>query len=60
VPVLSPAACDRLMSHDWPGNVRELENVMQRALVLRDGDQIDAGDIMIAATAGTARLAAAA
>ncbi|SNS84716.1 two-component system, response regulator FlrC [Sphingomonas laterariae] len=41
------AALDRLMAHSWPGNVRELENVLQRALLLRDGDRIDAGDLSI-------------
>jgi two-component system, response regulator FlrC len=41
------AALDRLMAHDWPGNVRELENVLQRALLLRSGDRIDADDLAI-------------
>ncbi len=41
------AALDRLMAHDWPGNVRELENVLQRALLLRSGDRIDAADLAI-------------
>ncbi|PTD27307.1 MULTISPECIES: sigma-54 interaction domain-containing protein [Sphingomonas] len=45
------AALDRLMAHGWPGNVRELENVLQRALLLRDGDRIDAGDLSIEAMA---------
>ena len=30
-----------LMRHDWPGNVRELENVIQRAIILSRGVQID-------------------
>jgi two-component system response regulator FlrC len=35
---LTPAALQRLKTYSWPGNVRELENVMQRALLLADGD----------------------
>jgi len=44
---LSEDARQRLRSHDWPGNVRELDNVIQRALVLRQGSEIRAADIMI-------------
>jgi two-component system, response regulator FlrC len=40
-------ALDRLMAHDWPGNVRELDNVIQRALLLRVGDRIEADDLAI-------------
>ncbi|USI73726.1 sigma-54 interaction domain-containing protein [Sphingomonas morindae] len=40
-------ALDRLMAHDWPGNVRELDNVLQRALLLRGGDRIEAEDLAI-------------
>ena len=40
-------ALDRLMTHGWPGNVRELENVLQRAMLMRDGDRIEASDLMI-------------
>jgi two-component system, response regulator FlrC len=43
------SAIERLMSHGWPGNVRELENVLQRAMLLRAGDRIDAGDLTIEA-----------
>ncbi len=44
-PVLSPEACALLRSYGWPGNVRELDNVMQRALIVHDGRQIEARDI---------------
>jgi two-component system response regulator FlrC len=40
-------ALDRLMTHDWPGNVRELENVLQRAMLMRDGTRIEADDLII-------------
>jgi two-component system response regulator FlrC len=43
------AAIDRLMSHGWPGNVRELENVLQRAMLLRMTDRIEAHDLTIEA-----------
>lgn len=39
------AALDKLVDHGWPGNARQLGNVLQRALVLREGDRIDAGDL---------------
>ncbi len=37
---LSQGALDLLMHYNWPGNVRELENVMERALLVCDGDTI--------------------
>ncbi|MFT4993978.1 MAG: two-component system response regulator FlrC [Paraglaciecola sp.] len=46
-PKLTAAARSKLLQHSWPGNVRELENVIQRALILGDGQQIDAQDLMI-------------
>ena len=48
LPALQAEAAQVLLTHAWPGNVRELENVMQRAMVLCDGDQIRAGDIELA------------
>jgi DNA-binding NtrC family response regulator len=43
----SGEAMHRLMAYAWPGNVRELQNVIERALILEDGDQIEAGDLPI-------------
>lgn len=41
----SAAAEQALAGHDWPGNVRELENVIQRALILQQGQIIDTDDL---------------
>lgn len=42
-----PAAENALMSYPWPGNIRELENVIQRALVLQSGGEIQPADLML-------------
>ena len=42
------AAVERLASHRWPGNVRELRNVVQRSLLLGDGNSVDAARIQFA------------
>ncbi|WP_455223453.1 sigma-54-dependent transcriptional regulator [Kaarinaea lacus] len=44
-PELEQSAIEKLCSHTWPGNVRELDNVIQRALILRQADNIVADDI---------------
>lgn len=43
--VLTQAAAEKLMAYPWPGNVRELDNVLQRALILRQGEEITANDV---------------
>jgi len=34
-----------LVANPWKGNVRELRNVVERLIILTDGDVIDAGDL---------------
>ncbi|MBL8919074.1 MAG: sigma 54-interacting transcriptional regulator [Myxococcaceae bacterium] len=42
---LSQDALAKLANHGWPGNVRELRNVLHRALLMRRGHAIEAGDL---------------
>ncbi|WNC69716.1 sigma-54 dependent transcriptional regulator [Thalassotalea nanhaiensis] len=44
---LTAAAEIKIVSHQWPGNVRELENVIQRALIMKTGADIDSDDLLI-------------
>ncbi len=37
---LSKDAMDVLSTYHWPGNVRELQNVIERGVILADGDEI--------------------
>ena len=38
---LSSEALDILTAYDWPGNVRELKNVLERVVILVDGNTIE-------------------
>ena len=44
---VTPAALERLQSYEWPGNIRELQNVMERAVILTAGTEVDADAIQI-------------
>ena len=48
---ITPQAMKLLMDFHWPGNVRELENVIQRAVTLSAGAQLDVADIHSTASA---------
>jgi len=39
---VSPEAMGMLMDYRWKGNIRELKNILERAVILGDGDIIDA------------------
>ncbi|BEI23833.1 sigma-54 dependent transcriptional regulator [Vibrio fluvialis] len=47
VPKVSSAAIGKLLAYNWPGNVRELDNVIQRALILSEQDNIDQEHILL-------------
>lgn len=43
--VFDDSAMRALISYSWPGNVRELRNVIERAIILSDGEKITVSDI---------------
>ena len=46
----SPAAIAVLGRYGWPGNVRELRNVVERAMLLSDGQRLEAKDFAALST----------
>jgi Nif-specific regulatory protein len=43
----TPQGLELMERYRWPGNVRELKNVIERAVVLAQGDYIDAQDLTL-------------
>jgi Nif-specific regulatory protein len=43
----TPAAVEAMQVYHWPGNIRELRNVIERAVVLSQGDSIDAHELSL-------------
>jgi DNA-binding NtrC family response regulator len=41
----SPEAQEYFMHYDWPGNVREMENIIERAVILKESGMIDLNDL---------------
>lgn len=39
--IITSEALNMLLAHNWPGNVRELRNVIERAVIICDKDQIE-------------------
>jgi DNA-binding NtrC family response regulator len=42
---LSPQVLDLLRCYSWPGNIRELENLMERVVVLSEGEVVEVSDL---------------
>jgi two-component system, NtrC family, response regulator HydG len=43
----TPRAMEQMVRYRWPGNVREMKNVVERAIVLCEGEYIDLEDLML-------------
>lgn len=55
LPHLEPSALELLRSYHWPGNVRELRNVIERAVVIAQGEVITAEDLPVRVRGGEDR-----
>ncbi len=42
---ISPEVMERFHEYEWPGNVRELENLLERLVILVEGDEITLEDL---------------
>ena len=42
---LNPGAMDLLLHYPWPGNIRELENLMERLVILSEGNEIQVSEL---------------
>ena len=54
--MLSDSARRALEAYDWPGNVRELAHVMERAVLLAKGEEVQAADLRLAGGGTAERL----
>ena len=52
----SADALAMLRAHSWPGNVRELEHVVERAVVLAEGEMIEPADLALTRPANESTL----
>ena len=45
VTTISRAAMEAMLAYPWPGNIREIESMVERAVILADGDTINLRDL---------------
>jgi DNA-binding NtrC family response regulator len=53
----SPQALEMIGEYDWPGNIREVRNVVERAMVVAKGNQIQVEDLSFAFPSQSAPIA---
>ena len=56
---IDKASMDRLTAYDWPGNIRELHNLLERAMILADGDRLVIDPSLLAPAAPEPRVVSA-
>ena len=47
---ISGQTMQRLLAYPWPGNIRELENILERAVILAQGDTLEIGSDLLPAS----------
>jgi len=52
---LTPDAVAALLTYPWPGNIRELRNVIERAVLLGEGEVLDAAQLNLPEASGAPR-----
>ncbi len=57
VQIITDDAIRKLQRHRWPGNVRELRNVIERAAIITDSNEVDEDCILFSFEAGKSRKA---
>lgn len=57
VKTFQPDALNALINYSWPGNVRELRNVVERSILLTDGETVTAADLPVEVIRGAAEAA---
>jgi nitrogen regulation protein NR(I) len=45
ISAIEPAALEALRAHSWPGNIRQLENVMERMILMSEGERLGLRDL---------------
>src|SRR5262245_51311562 len=43
----SPEAMERLTQYQWPGNIRELRNMVERLMILHEGEDVQAKELPV-------------
>jgi Nif-specific regulatory protein len=43
--IITPELLDFLISYPWPGNIREMQNLVERMVILVEGDRLTLGDL---------------
>ncbi|WP_196893221.1 sigma-54-dependent transcriptional regulator [Aureivirga marina] len=47
---ISEKAENALISYHWPGNIRELEHIIERAVIIAEGEEIEVDDLQFSKT----------